>query len=83
MLMITRKPGEWIQVGDEIWIKVVRFGPEVLLGIEAPKDLPILRGEPGLPGELPAEYLRRMGARQQMPAAGAPQAALPRKRHAA
>ena len=46
MLVLSRKPGERIMVGEEIAITVVRIGPNaVRLGIEAPRDMNIVREE--------------------------------------
>jgi len=46
MLVLSRKSGERIRIGDEVAITVVRIGPNtVRLGIEAPRDLSILREE--------------------------------------
>jgi len=46
MLVLSRKSGERIRIGDDVAITVVRIGPNtVLLGIEAPRDLSILREE--------------------------------------
>ncbi len=46
MLILTRKPGEKIQIGDNITICVVDLGKgHVKLGIEAPKNVTILRQE--------------------------------------
>lgn len=46
MLVLTRKPQEKIQIGDGITITVIRTkGSGVRLGIEAPADVPVLRGE--------------------------------------
>lgn len=46
MLVLTRKPGETIMVGQNIRITVVRANDNsVRLGIDAPDDLKILRGE--------------------------------------
>ena len=46
MLVLSRKVGERIQVGDEITITVVRIaGGSVRLGVEAPKTMPIAREE--------------------------------------
>lgn len=46
MLILTRKIGELIMIGDSIMVKVlgVRSG-QVKIGIEAPKDLPVHRHE--------------------------------------
>lgn len=46
MLVLSRKPGETIHIGDNITITVVRIGPNtVRLGIEAPRDMNIVRSE--------------------------------------
>lgn len=44
MLILTRKKGETIDIGDNIKIVVVETrGDKVRLGIVAPKDVPVLR----------------------------------------
>jgi len=46
MLVLTRKQGEAIQVGDGITVKVIKTGKgTVKIGIEAPADVKVLRGE--------------------------------------
>jgi len=46
MLVLTRKPAETIQIGENIVIKVIRTGSgSVKLGVEAPQDVRVLRGE--------------------------------------
>lgn len=46
MLVLTRKLGEQIQIGDTITITVVRIdGDRIRLGIEAPQDVPVMRAE--------------------------------------
>jgi carbon storage regulator len=46
MLVLSRKVGEKILVGDDITITVQRVaGGRVSLAIEAPRDVRILRGE--------------------------------------
>lgn len=46
MLVLSRKESEKIKLGDEITITVVRVsGDRVRIGIEAPKDMIILRRE--------------------------------------
>lgn len=46
MLVLTRKPGQTINIGDTITVKIIEIGNGyVKLGIEAPKDLPIYREE--------------------------------------
>ena len=46
MLVLSRKPGEKILVGDNVTITIVRIGPNtVRLGIEAPREMNIVREE--------------------------------------
>ena len=46
MLVLSRRMSERIQIGDSIVITVVRIaGNVVRLGIEAPRDTPIVRQE--------------------------------------
>ena len=46
MLILRRKPGEAVSIGDRIEIKVVEVSAgRVTLGIEAPDDVLILRSE--------------------------------------
>jgi carbon storage regulator len=46
MLVLTRKQGEQIKIGDDVIITVVRTkGKAVRLGIQAPAHVPVLRGE--------------------------------------
>ncbi|RMG58176.1 MAG: carbon storage regulator [Deltaproteobacteria bacterium] len=46
MLVLTRKEGQVITIGENIRIKVVEIsGNSVKLGIEAPRDMPIYREE--------------------------------------
>ena len=46
MLVLSRKPGERILIGDDIALTVVRIGPNtVRLGIEAPRTMNIIREE--------------------------------------
>lgn len=46
MLILTRKVGDLIMIGDSIVVKVlsVRSG-QVKIGVEAPKELPVHRHE--------------------------------------
>jgi carbon storage regulator CsrA len=46
MLVLTRKKSELIQIGEGIVIKIISCGAKsVRIGIEAPKDVRVLRGE--------------------------------------
>ena len=46
MLIITRKPGEKIMLGDDIVVEVMAVsGSSVRLGIAAPRSLPVYREE--------------------------------------
>jgi len=56
MLVLTRKPAEMIRIGDDIVIKVIKTAKgAVKIGIEAPDDVRVLRGE--LAGEPEAPIL--------------------------
>lgn len=46
MLILTRRPGESIQVGENIEISILEIrGNQVRLGINAPSDVLVLRSE--------------------------------------
>ncbi len=46
MLVLTRKPGEKLRLGKDIVITVVKVkGQAVRIGIEAPRDLSVVREE--------------------------------------
>lgn len=46
MLVLGRKTGEYVMIGNDIMVKVVRSTNEDLrLAIDAPKDINIVRGE--------------------------------------
>ena len=46
MLVLSRKPGEQIRVGDNITITVVEVrGNRVKIGIEAPRSVGVVRSE--------------------------------------
>lgn len=46
MLVLSRKPGERILIGENVTVTIVRIGPNtVRLGIDAPRDLNIVREE--------------------------------------
>lgn len=46
MLVLSRKPGEKILIGDNVSVTIVRIGPNtVRIGIEAPRNMNIVREE--------------------------------------
>ena len=46
MLVLSRKPGEKILIGDNVTVTIVRISPNtVRIGIEAPRDMNIVREE--------------------------------------
>ncbi len=46
MLVLSRKPGEKIVIGDNIVVTVVEIkGGKIRLGIDAPSDVPVHREE--------------------------------------
>lgn len=46
MLVLSRKPGEKIMIGEDIEVTIVRIGPNtVRVGIEAPRTMNIAREE--------------------------------------
>ena len=46
MLVLGRKPGEYVMIGEGIMVKVVRSEDgDLRLAIDAPKDINIVRGE--------------------------------------
>lgn len=46
MLIITRRPGEKIMLGDDVVIEVMEVsGSSVRVGIQAPKSVPVYREE--------------------------------------
>ena len=46
MLIITRKPGERIMVGDDVVLQVIEIaGGSVRVGIDAPRSTPVYREE--------------------------------------
>lgn len=60
MLVLTRKPGESIVLGNNIRVIVVEIAPGVVrLGIEAPREVSIVRAE--LHGAVEGENLRSLG----------------------
>ncbi len=52
MLVLSRKIGEQLLIGESIVVTVVRIGPhDVRIGIEAPADVEIVRSELVEPAE--------------------------------
>lgn len=46
MLVLSRKPGQEIRIGNDIIVKVTQIqGGRVRIGVEAPKNVQISRGE--------------------------------------
>lgn len=46
MLVLTRKVGEKIHIGDNVVITVMEVGPgRVKIGVDAPRDIPVDRAE--------------------------------------
>ena len=46
MLVLSRKAGERILIGEDIAITIVRIGPNtVKIGLDAPRDMNIVREE--------------------------------------
>lgn len=65
MLVLSRKAGEEIIVGENIKIIVTKIdGGRVAIGIEAPKNVRIVRSELSInePGELPETVVKRSGS---------------------
>ena len=74
MLVLSRKEGEQLLVGDNIVLTINRIsGNRVAIGIDAPKEVPIVRGElerAGLPAgrvsESPASEVGRLPESRSM-----------------
>lgn len=62
MLVLSRKVGERILVGNDITITVVRMAQGVVrIGVEAPSDMPIVREE------IKEQMVTAKGARSSTP----------------
>jgi carbon storage regulator CsrA len=59
MLVLSRKPGEQVRIGDAITLTVIEaVGGRIKLGIDAPRHVRVWRGElggpqSGIPGRVP------------------------------
>ena len=63
MLVLSRKEGEKIVIGDNIVIHIVDIrGDKVRLGIEAPKEIPVHRSE--VCARIQQEMMARMAQTQ-------------------
>ena len=46
MLVLTRRPGESIRIGDNVYVTILEVdGSKVRIGIDAPSSVQILRSE--------------------------------------
>lgn len=46
MLVLGRRPGEYVRIGNDIMVKVVRSDEgDLRLAIDAPREINIVRGE--------------------------------------
>jgi carbon storage regulator len=79
MLVLTRRIAEKLYIGPDICITIVRVeGSQVRLGIEAPREISVLRAElvaADGPEPLPLPSRRRTGA--ERPALKNPRIAIP------
>ncbi len=65
MLVLSRKPGERVMIGENVTVTIVRIGPNsVRLVIDAPRDLNIVREE--LCVELPMEVVETIQANESV-----------------
>lgn len=60
MLVLSRRPGETVRIGSEITITVLEVtGNRIRLGIEAPTQIAVLRGELDQSAAVPCAARRR------------------------
>lgn len=59
MLSLGRNPGEYLVIGDTIVVQVVSIDGQLRLSIDAPRDMPILRGEIYEQDHLPPKCIRQ------------------------
>jgi carbon storage regulator len=46
VLVLTRREGEWISIGDDVIVRVLSVkGDHVQLGVAAPREIAVFRGE--------------------------------------
>jgi carbon storage regulator len=46
MLVLTRRVGEWISIGENVTVRVLSVkGDTIQLGVDAPREIPVHRGE--------------------------------------
>jgi carbon storage regulator len=73
MLMLTRRPGERVVIGEDVFVTVLEVsGQTVRLGIAAPEELPVYREEIWLAVQEENRAAAVAGA-DSLPAAGADQ----------
>ena len=71
MLVLTRKTQEKIQIGDNITITIVRVkGQSVRVGIEAPQDVRVIRGELAVAQPKPQRGIRNAPVSDNTPKPG-------------
>ena len=65
MLVLTRRPGQSILIGDDVELVVVRIeGDRVVLGVAAPREIRVIRSE--LLRELETEVKAASAARERI-----------------
>ena len=76
MLVLTRKVGESIRIGDGIVVRVLETGGRVRLGIEAPRDVSITRPDAKNTPDAAVQAPRVVARDRRPAAAGVPAGAL-------
>lgn len=59
MLSLGRNPGQYVVIGDNIVVQVVSMDGELRLAIDAPRDMPIQRGEVYEQEHIPPQCIRK------------------------
>jgi carbon storage regulator len=73
MLVLSRKLGEKIVIGDNIIVTVVKIDrKQIRLGIEAPHEVPVYREEILSPGERPVSHAGHRHSAVGVPPPGRP-----------